>query len=323
MLILFLLCYILFTREPPDLRDQTALREEKKSEEREPRLGDGCYHAFLDVGANVGVHGRFLMEPEKYPNSRSSVALFKQEYPGLDNRDVCVFAFEANPKHWPRLREVSEAYAAVGWRYHVVEAAVSDKAGTTKFYHQGKWDEENSEWGFSGAKDLSNIYGEQRSVGKYVEEVKTIRLSDWIKTHIYERLVPDVPPSREGDSSGEGAAPPRPILSMKMDIEGYEYVVVPDLIHTGMTCGFSFIFGEFHPGFAPVVEFRKEPSETDGDFVSFHRVKLESKDELNHYGGSLVQVMEASRNCQVRFLWSDDESYLHDGQPLPVPTTSS
>ena len=24
------------------------------------RLGDGCLHVFLDVGANIGVHGRFL-----------------------------------------------------------------------------------------------------------------------------------------------------------------------------------------------------------------------------------------------------------------------
>ena len=27
---------------------------------RQPRLGDGCAHVFLDVGANVGLHGRFL-----------------------------------------------------------------------------------------------------------------------------------------------------------------------------------------------------------------------------------------------------------------------
>ena len=30
-------------------------------EHRQPKLGDGCYHIFLDVGANIGIHSRFLM----------------------------------------------------------------------------------------------------------------------------------------------------------------------------------------------------------------------------------------------------------------------
>ena len=29
------------------------------------RQGDGCFHIFLDVGANIGVHGRFLFEMEE------------------------------------------------------------------------------------------------------------------------------------------------------------------------------------------------------------------------------------------------------------------
>ena len=30
------------------------------------RLGDGCHHVFLDVGANVGVQTRKLFEPDLY-----------------------------------------------------------------------------------------------------------------------------------------------------------------------------------------------------------------------------------------------------------------
>ena len=66
------------------------------------RLGDYCYHIFLDVGANVGVHGRFLLEPHKYPNTKRSVDLFQKEYALKDNQNVCVFEFEANSRHWPQ-----------------------------------------------------------------------------------------------------------------------------------------------------------------------------------------------------------------------------
>lgn len=58
------------------------------------RLGDGCYHVLLDVGSNIGMHGRFLFEPDKFPLSKSSVPKLNEEF-GMerDNRDFCVFAF--------------------------------------------------------------------------------------------------------------------------------------------------------------------------------------------------------------------------------------
>jgi hypothetical protein len=30
---------------------------------------EGCHHAFFDLGANIGVHTRFIFEPELYPAS--------------------------------------------------------------------------------------------------------------------------------------------------------------------------------------------------------------------------------------------------------------
>jgi len=314
---------------------------------RVPRLGDGCYHVFLDVGANVGVHGRFLLEPDKYPkmysDSLTSVELFGKEYGPLNNRDVCVFAFEANSKHWPRLTEVSEAYAAVGWRYHVVKAAVSDQNGSTTFFHQGKEDEKDNEWGFSGAKDLSQNYNGKVAEGGYTVEVPTVRLSEWIWTHIHERLVPEVPPSYSSSSSKnnndqhtDASVSPSvkpPILGMKVDIEGYEYIVLPDLIHSGGICHFDFVFGEFHAHFAPITQFRSTNNDNDNDNnkdkdngdsgnkpdPNFHRVSLEKQEEANLYSFGLTQVMEASRNCPVRWFWRDDESYLFDGKSLPTP----
>ena len=47
-------------KSPPPKKHAAAASETK-------RLGDGCYHVFLDVGSNRGVHGRFFYEPELYP----------------------------------------------------------------------------------------------------------------------------------------------------------------------------------------------------------------------------------------------------------------
>ena len=62
-------------------------------------LGNGCYHVFIDAGSNVGVHGRFLFEPTKYPKS-----VFAKKFNVLFGKhwtcqNICVFAFEPNPKH--------------------------------------------------------------------------------------------------------------------------------------------------------------------------------------------------------------------------------
>ena len=50
------------------------------------KLGDGCYHIFLDMGANVGVHGRFLLEPDKYEGAGTAQAIYnKSQQPQGEN----------------------------------------------------------------------------------------------------------------------------------------------------------------------------------------------------------------------------------------------
>ena len=310
VLVLYIVTNALFSSETIPYYSQSKPLLSK----REPRLGDGCYHVFLDVGANVGVHGRFLLEPGKYPLSESSVPLFCKEYGhSLDNRDVCVFAFEANHKHWPRLAEVSEAYSRMGWKYHIVEAAVSDQPGSAAFFHQGEEDDKFNEWGFSGARN-------ENLKGGYSVEVPTIRLSEWVLHHIHERFVPK-PKKNDSNSSSTDvnadaeSSAPHPILGMKMDIEGFEYVVLPDLIHTGTICNFDFVFGEFHPRFAPIRQFNSTENGNNADLNL--QVSLENYHEVQSYATSISQVMMASRNCPVCWKNIDDESYLRDRQPLP------
>jgi hypothetical protein len=35
-------------------------------------MGDGCKHVFVEIGANMGVHTRFLFEPAHYPGKMQS-----------------------------------------------------------------------------------------------------------------------------------------------------------------------------------------------------------------------------------------------------------
>ena len=56
--------------------------------EKKTSLGDGCYHVFIDVGSNIGMHALFLFEPYKFPRSKTSVAALQQQFGLLrDNRD--------------------------------------------------------------------------------------------------------------------------------------------------------------------------------------------------------------------------------------------
>ena len=67
----------------------------KAADKRAARLGDGCYHVFLDVGSNRGVHGRFFFEPELYPRSKFAKR-FQSILPDTAKRRkaACVFAFD-------------------------------------------------------------------------------------------------------------------------------------------------------------------------------------------------------------------------------------
>ena len=91
---------------------------------------------------------------------------------------------------------------------------------------------------------------------------------------------------------------------MKLDIEGSEYLVLPDLLLSGAFCKFDFIFGETHPRFAPL------------DFEG-HAISLKNQTEAETFETALKTLMISSRVCSARFLWIDDEKYHMDGVPLP------
>jgi hypothetical protein len=90
---------------------------------RSPQDADGCYHVFIDVGANIGVHARFVLEPLKYPKAKTAHSIFNREFgTNRSNRDICVFEIEPNPSHANAHERNAQAYNALGWRYHYMHA---------------------------------------------------------------------------------------------------------------------------------------------------------------------------------------------------------
>uniref|UniRef100_A0A7S4JPP5 Methyltransferase FkbM domain-containing protein n=1 Tax=Odontella aurita TaxID=265563 RepID=A0A7S4JPP5_9STRA len=252
------------------------------------RDGDGCFHVFLDVGANIGVHGRFLLEPHEYPETWYAGDIFDEEFgPVRDNRDFCVFEIEANPRHGRELRLKSDAYKKMGWRYEVMNVAASDMDGEMEFNHNG--DAGMEEWGFS-VKELSDVMSTP-------EIVPSIRLASWIENHINKRHIPREPHYDDGKGRG-------PKVVMKIDIEGSEFIVLPDLMLSGAMCGIDLIFGETHEAFAPL-------------HFEGHRPSLDTEYHASIITAALINTITTSRNCKTRFAPVDDESYLHDGVQLP------
>ena len=266
-------------------------------EERKMKLADGCQHVFLDVGANIGVHGRFLFEPHLYPDAVVAQKIFEKHLgPATlrDNRDICVFAFEPNPAHFKRHRTLEEAYKAQGWRYHPVLAGVSDSNGTLTFFHNN--DAINEEWGFG----VNKLDDKSTPV-----EVPTIRLAKWLNEEILDRKLPL---TAYGNYTSVD-----PKVIMKLDIEGMEYAVIPDLMFSGTLCRtVDYIFGEFHDW----TNVDLPPNEKTGR----GGLRLKPRRENILFRDNLLKAFNSLRSpeCKtVEFDLKDDESYLHDGVPLP------
>ena len=255
---------------------------------RKPKLADGCYHVYLDVGSNIGIHNRFLFEPEKYPDAKVSRGIFDKHFgANRSNKNLCAFGFEPNPTHKARHEALRESYHRMGWRYHFINAGVGDHNGNMTFFHNR--DVGSEEWGFSSTP---------RKKRSTPEVVPIVRLAEWIENQVKGRLIPN---TQEGNRSLA------PTVVMKMDIEGMEYVVLPDLFFSGVACtSIDYIFGEFH-------SFHTETSHARGS-LSLNP----SSNEQGIFKKQLLKAFHSVRHCKTtRFDLIDDESYLHDGIPFP------
>ena len=208
-------------------------------------LLDGCYHVYLDVGSNIGIQIRKLFEPEKYPdayvhsifNSNFGTIEERRRAGSEDGRVVCAVGFEPNSHHSQYLKEVESAYTKCGWRVTIMtETAASDHNGKTRFYTDESY--QNMEWGGGILSQniiniaVDNVTNKEKPKFKIVN---LLRLSEFLKNIVGKRKLP-APPSK--------SFPPKVV--MKMDIEGSEVDVMPDLIFTGGLQHVNSIMVEWH-----------------------------------------------------------------------------
>ena len=206
---------------------------------------DGCYHVYLDIGSNIGVQVRKLYEPEKYPNA-SIHSIFNSQLGTIEKRRkaiseqrkvVCAVGFEPNSHHTKYLKEIESSYNKCGWRVtFLTETAVSDHNGITRFYTDEAY--AHLEWGGGILPpDVNNIAvaNVTDKTKQKFRNVKLVRLSEFLKNVVGTRNIP-TPSSK--------IYPPKVLV--KMDIEGSEVDVIPDLIFSGGLQYINIIMVEWH-----------------------------------------------------------------------------
>ena len=243
----------------------------------------GCHKIFVDTGANRGTHIRKLFEPEKYPRSRYLVkhaSLFGEG--GSRSKPssvtgICAVGLEPNPRWASTHREIEKAYALQGWKVKFLPVAAGDHGGVLSF-HTTAEDAVNSDWGFSEFESKAAEQGKSKDIVKQV------------KVEVFSDLIAKI-----------NASSPSGIRLIKMDIEGSEYAVIPDLLKKKLLCEdtIKHMTIEWH---------HRKTSLTQGEVMEIEK--------LAHH-----HTCEASKATLVEDF--DDESYLYDGVPLPAPNSSA
>lgn len=255
-------------------------------------IADGCYHVYLDVGSNIGVHARFLYESHLYPHAKKAAKVFDTYFGSpsdRNNNDICIFAFEPNPAHRERLELLEKIYNNAGWKFHVymVGVGVSDNTKLT-FYHQPN-EIQDSEWGFG-----TTARHDQNSIPV---DVPVMDLTHWIETEIMYRKIP---------TSVHGKYENGPKVVMKVDIEGQEFVVVPKLMFSNVLCRtVDYVFTEDHPG---LFQFTRDPTLTN--------LGIQNEDDAQVYWNNLISAFNTykqSSRCRTTIEMLDDETYHTDG----------
>jgi hypothetical protein len=378
---------------------------------RTPKLADGCYHVFLDVGSNIGVTGRMLLEPHLYPKvqevtKQQQQRMHLQEQQQLKRRlrrrksnananttntttenthneykftsarqfftyqfgpehsriptQYCIFAFEPNPTHTARQLELQSAYTAMGWHYHFIQAGVSDTSGSMTFYHVGRGDK-LLERGFTTNKNKCNCTAKTGGKEKECPEeiVEVVRLSDWIDREVHGRIIPAITTSATTSSSASSSTttetttkttavmvlPPKVV--MKMDIEMAEWLVLPDLLTSGVLCrDVDAMLAEFHTGGRHKnefpIQFASQPPQPQSEQSQLQQMQqqqlqssasnnattmsswtLESYLDAEQLKHEMMNMILHNPNCKTLVVEGDDESYGRDGMPWPSLATPS
>jgi hypothetical protein len=266
---------------------------------------DGCYHVYLDVGSNLGIQVRKLFEPFKYPKAKiqkyfdivyGNETVRNEQLEGNDSY-MCAVGFEPNSKLSSYLKEVESAYHKCGWRVKfLTETAVSDHYESAQFYTDGEY--HKYEWGGGILPNSVVRTAKQDSINGNYAKVNVIRLSDFLKHVVGKRRIPKI----ANTSSHKRHKPPRVV--MKMDIEGSEMEVIPDLLFSGGLEHVNILMMEWHD-FIQIKEERKKATWILKSII----------ESMGNY--STIMEDELREKHKFRLLNIDDETYYRTKLDLP------
>lgn len=282
--------------------------ENKKTDSVLPtRMANGCRHVFLDLGANIGMHTRFLFEKVRY--SRSPYQKIFDKWFGSERHSVCAFAFEPNPEHVSRHRLLEKAYNPRGWHYRAFSFAVGSYNGTQTMYKNARREKiatgQNRTWmvGFStvdrefdrkGADSKYNLAERQQKV-----VVPVVDIAEFIDQQVI---------GRRYSKTSKSSRPPAVVI--KMDIEGSEFEVLNEMLRRGILCrGVSYLSLEWHTQekFLPISTLTWGVIKTSSQASKIKSQLLRRIKALSDGGMCSFQISEV-----------DDESYYRDGFPIDV-----
>lgn len=271
-------------------------QDQRNSYDKHRRLGikdvnplDGCLHVYLDVGSNIGVQVRKLFEPQLFPDA-PVLKIFDQHFGEHLNRNlsqVCSVGFEPNPIHYQILQKISSSYKNCGWRAIFYEVGVSFKNDILSYARING----PQEWG-GFIVEKKDDFGDKLKADindKMVENVHVIRLATFILEIVNTRKLP------------ESAKTTLPQVVMKLDIEGKEVEVLPDLLISGALGSVDKTFVEWHG---------------QHKYVSFEDTAI-----VRAMVDTMCRVAEEKhllQRCNIQKL--DDETYFNFTGSLPTCT---
>ena len=302
-----------------------------------------CEHLYLDVGSNIGVQIRKLFEPHKYPGAPVHTmfdASFGAASGGKRCR-VCAIGVEPNPRHRKRLAQLQRRLSAAGVGVMVFEAAAGAADGVASLQFGAR----KSAYEDAGASAL----GIGRYKGSDEVQVRMLRLSRIVRA---ARAALDASASAAatttaGSTAGSTAAVARGQILMKLDVEGSEWTVLPDLMQTGALCAVDQIFAEYHDADFDRVAGPKQPASGGGAGERLKRAAMRLMGEVVRSlrstmdtelggggggGGSggggggggggartmrLLRSGAASWSCATRVVTLDDETFVRDHVEWP------
>ena len=209
--------------------------------------------------------------------------------------------------HAVRLRKMEAALTAAGFGVVVFHAAATD-AYSVASMSKTKADVSHEHWG--------------AHLVAVPEETKDRTDAVMVRTVDLARLVKELDRRQRRSAAGRGQ------LVMKIDVEGSEFVALPQMIMTGALCAVDDIFLEWHssngkvpmgPGEghspASLARWRPEVMVDNSSAQDIFRSTL-----LREAIGKAVARARLEPGCRIEPIHiEDDETYQHDRVPYPAP----